>query len=194
VNRADRLLNRAIIRGVIVICLTAAAANGGAQTIEPPHIAIPRVSGTPHRSDFESMERLDGPLGMRRIEGFLQRFPNDGEPVSERTIVYVGYDAEFLYVAFQCFDAGSAVFGSVTGSGRRFNYELDYNDRSPTFRVVDGFVPRVDLRSVDQTFANYNLADIDPQLVPTPLGLLRSSTLHNTGWQLFTKVSYLVRR
>lgn len=42
--------------------------------------------------------------------------------------------------------------------------------------------------------ANYNLANIDPQLVSTPLGLLRSSTLHNTGWQLFTKVSYLVRR
>src|SRR5439155_11935027 len=48
---------------------------------------------------------------------------------------------------------GSAMIGSLVGSGRRFNYELDYNDRSPTFRAVDGFIPRVDLRSVDQTYS-----------------------------------------
>jgi hypothetical protein len=42
--------------------------------------------------------------------------------------------------------------------------------------------------------ANYNLANIDPLLVPTATGLLRSSTLNNTGWQVFTKMSYLFRR
>ena len=41
--------------------------------------------------------------------------------------------------------------------------------------------------------ANDNFADIDPRLV-TPSGLLRSPTLNNTGWQIFTKMSYLVRR
>src|SRR5262249_37426954 len=42
--------------------------------------------------------------------------------------------------------------------------------------------------------ANYNLADIDPLLLSTPSGPQRSATLNNTGWQVFTKVSYLVRR
>jgi hypothetical protein len=42
--------------------------------------------------------------------------------------------------------------------------------------------------------ANDNFADIDPRLVVTPSGLLRSPTLNNTGWQIFTKMSYLVRR
>jgi hypothetical protein len=35
---------------------------------------------------------------------------------------------------------------------------------------------------------------VDPALVPTPLGLRRSPTLHTTGWQVFTKLSYLWRR
>ena len=42
--------------------------------------------------------------------------------------------------------------------------------------------------------ANYNLDDIDARLVPARFGLRRSATLTNTGWQVFTKVSYLVRR
>ena len=42
--------------------------------------------------------------------------------------------------------------------------------------------------------ANYNMANIDPLLAQTATGLLRSSRLNNTGWQVFTKMSYLVRR
>jgi len=41
--------------------------------------------------------------------------------------------------------------------------------------------------------ANTNMADIDPRLLPTALGLLRSPALHNTGWQVFAKASYLFR-
>src|SRR5207247_8094652 len=48
---------------------------------------------------------------------------------------------------------GTGVFASLVGSGRRFNYELDYNDRSPTFRAMDGFIPRIDIRSLDQTYS-----------------------------------------
>src|SRR5207249_10807120 len=46
---------------------------------------------------------------------------------------------------------GSALSASLAGAGRRFNYELDYNDRSAAFRVLDGFVPRVDIRSEEHT-------------------------------------------
>src|SRR5262245_18556693 len=58
------------------------------------------------------MGEVDSALGMRRVEGFVQRMPNDGAPVSERTIVHVGYDSEFLYVGFQCFDRDSNRVGA----------------------------------------------------------------------------------
>jgi hypothetical protein len=42
--------------------------------------------------------------------------------------------------------------------------------------------------------ANYDLATFDPQLEVTPVGLPRSQTLSNDGWQVFAKMSCLVRR
>ncbi len=83
-----------------------------AQMVEPPGTAIQRVSRVPRVSDFASMEVSDAPLGMRKIEGFVQRFPNDGQPVTERTVAYVGYDREFLYAAFQCFDSEPTRIGA----------------------------------------------------------------------------------
>jgi len=94
-------LRVALVAAAVMGCSIARAA---AQPAEPPRLTIPRVTRPPQRADFESMEVLDAPLGMRRIEGLVQRFPNDGEAVSERTVVYVGYDPDFLYIAFLCFD------------------------------------------------------------------------------------------
>jgi hypothetical protein len=95
---------RTVLLAVTVIGVGAAIPNAGAQPVETPRLTIPRVTRPPQRADFESMEIRDAPLGMQRVEGFVQRFPNDNEPVSERTVVYVGYDQTFLYVAFVCFD------------------------------------------------------------------------------------------
>ena len=39
------------------------------------------------------------------IDQLYQREPNRGEPVSEKTIIYVCYDADHLYVGMKCFDA-----------------------------------------------------------------------------------------
>lgn len=49
---------------------------------------------------------------------------------------------------------GSAYLAQLTGSGRNFNYGLTYTDRSPNFRAELGYVPRVDVRQVEQ-YANY---------------------------------------
>jgi hypothetical protein len=49
--------------------------------------------------------------------------------------------------------AGTGLAASLVGAGRRFNYELDYNDRSPSFHAADGFIPRIDIRSIDQTYS-----------------------------------------
>jgi hypothetical protein len=50
--------------------------------------------------------------------------------------------------------SGSAYLAQLFGSGRSFNYGLTYTDRSPNFRADLGFVPRVDVRQVEQ-YANY---------------------------------------
>jgi uncharacterized protein DUF5916 len=55
-------------------------------------------------ADFLQMNPDRAPGGMQRVEGFVQRFPNDGEGVTERTVVFVGYDDRALHVAFLCFD------------------------------------------------------------------------------------------
>ena len=49
---------------------------------------------------------------------------------------------------------GSAYAAELSGSGRNFNYGLTYTDRSPRFRADLGFVPRTDVRQVEQ-FINY---------------------------------------
>lgn len=43
-------------------------------------------------------------LQMAKVTGFTQRNPHDGEPVSESTEAYLGYDQKNLYVVFVCFD------------------------------------------------------------------------------------------
>ncbi|MCK9641082.1 MAG: carbohydrate binding family 9 domain-containing protein [Prolixibacteraceae bacterium] len=39
-----------------------------------------------------------------KIDQLVQREPNPGQPVSEKTIFYICYDASFLYVGIKCFD------------------------------------------------------------------------------------------
>ncbi len=39
-----------------------------------------------------------------KVDQFIQREPNVGQPVSEKTNFYICYDADFLYVGVKCFD------------------------------------------------------------------------------------------
>ena len=57
-----------LVAAAVMGCSIARAA---AQPAEPPRLTIPRVTRPPQRADFESMEVLDAPLGMRRIEGLV---------------------------------------------------------------------------------------------------------------------------
>ncbi len=41
---------------------------------------------------------------MVKVSGFMQRNPHDGQPVSEPTNAYLGYDQKNLYIVFVCFD------------------------------------------------------------------------------------------
>ncbi len=42
---------------------------------------------------------------LAKVEGFTQRVPTDGAPISQRTEVYLGYDDKNLYAIFVCFDS-----------------------------------------------------------------------------------------
>ncbi len=44
----------------------------------------------------------DGKLA--KVDRFIQRIPSDGEPASQRTEAYLGYDDKNLYAIFICFD------------------------------------------------------------------------------------------
>ncbi|HEV3208504.1 MAG TPA: DUF5916 domain-containing protein [Terriglobales bacterium] len=82
---------------------------GGAALAAPqPNFAqltIPRVSSPPQLEDFLEMKpspKWEGKLA--KVDHFIQRVPSDGEPVSQPTEAYLGYDEKNLYVIFICFD------------------------------------------------------------------------------------------
>jgi len=68
-------------------------------------VTIPRVSSPPLLEDFLEMKpspAWDGKLV--KLDHFVQRVPSDGEPASQRTEAYLGYDEKNLYAIFICFD------------------------------------------------------------------------------------------
>lgn len=82
---------------------------GWASSEQPPTrplVTIPRVERAPTLEDFLAM-KPDGELAGRlaRIEGFVQREPQDGQAATQRTVAYLGYDDENLYVIFLAFDS-----------------------------------------------------------------------------------------
>lgn len=71
-----------------------------------PTIVVPRVSQPPKLEEFLEMnpgKPIETQLA--KIEGFVQRAPRNGEPSSQPTEVYLGYDDKNLYSIFVCFDS-----------------------------------------------------------------------------------------
>jgi hypothetical protein len=73
-------------------------------------LTIPRLPKAPVLEDFLTMQP-EGPVarGMAKIAQFVQREPHDGQPVSQPTEAYLGYDSKNLYVVFVCHDDPSKV-------------------------------------------------------------------------------------
>ncbi len=75
----------------------------------PPQFAtlhITRLEKGPTLSDFLGMRPGSGIASkMLKVQGFQQRDPNDGNPASQRTEVYLGYTDKNLYVVCLCFDS-----------------------------------------------------------------------------------------
>jgi hypothetical protein len=74
----------------------------------PPNfgkITIPRVDSPPPLEAFVEMKPSPAWEGkLVKIDNFIQRTPRDGEPVSQETVAYLGYDNKNLYAIFICFD------------------------------------------------------------------------------------------
>jgi Domain of unknown function (DUF5916)/Carbohydrate family 9 binding domain-like len=76
---------------------------GGSEPL--PTITIPRLSHPPALEDFLSMHPVgDVARHMKKVTGFVQRYPHDGASASQPTDAYLGYDDKNLYAVFVCFD------------------------------------------------------------------------------------------
>jgi hypothetical protein len=76
-----------------------------APAVAAPSLTIPRLSHAPALEDFLDMKPVgETALQMVKVTGFIQRNPHNGEPVTENTAAYLGYDQKNLYVVFVCFD------------------------------------------------------------------------------------------
>lgn len=89
----------------LVVVLVCAATPALGQTSDFGRIRVPRVDAVPRIEDFLDMEPDAAWKGkLAEADQFRQRMPSDGALVSERTEVYLGYDARNLYAIFICFD------------------------------------------------------------------------------------------
>ena len=67
---------------------------------------IPRLNRPPEFEQFLDMRApADLAEQMAMVSDFIQRQPSDGEPATQRTEVYVGYDDVNLYAVFLAFDS-----------------------------------------------------------------------------------------
>jgi len=90
---------------VLSILLDVPPLFGTSRQDESKVVRLARVDRSPVFEDFLSMDpSSEAATHMTKIEGLVQRTPSDGAPVSERTIVYVGYDEKNIYAVFLCYD------------------------------------------------------------------------------------------
>ena len=69
------------------------------------NLEIPEISSEPGLEDFAGMEpNTVLARSMAKVDNFIQREPDDGDPASQRTEVYIGYDRTELHVIFLAFD------------------------------------------------------------------------------------------
>ncbi len=86
-----------------IILLTTSPAQG---QVTADGISIARISDQPTLEDFAGMTPATAlARSMTKVEGFIQRLPDDGDPATQRTEVYIGYTASDLYAIFLAFDS-----------------------------------------------------------------------------------------
>ena len=100
-------MSRTWAMGVLLVCVLAPPPARAESGPNGPRavLTIPRVDEAPVLEDYLNMKpngRAEG--RMAKVEGFIQYRPRDGEPATQRTEVYVGYDDKNFYAVFIAFD------------------------------------------------------------------------------------------
>lgn len=91
---------------ILILLLSAVSVLG--QNWDPPvkpTVTLPRLERAPKLEDFLEMKpspEMDGKL--LKVTRFTQRLPRDGDPVSQPTEAYFGYDDQNFYAIFVNFD------------------------------------------------------------------------------------------
>ena len=68
-------------------------------------LVMPLLDGKPSFADFQNMAPSSVlARSMAKVDSFIQREPEPGEPSAQRTEVYIGYDQVELHVIFLAFD------------------------------------------------------------------------------------------
>src|SRR6185437_13144061 len=109
----------------IVLCCCIVLAIAPEVRADPP-LTVHRVSQPPRITDFENMRPQNAARELTRVSGFIQQAPSDGQPATERTEAFLGYDATNLYIAFICWEAPGAMRGHLTR--REPSTPFDYED------------------------------------------------------------------
>jgi hypothetical protein len=90
-------------------------------------VEIPQISVPIKISDFAGMRpRPDLESKLAKVEGFLQSNPNDGAPATQKTIVYLAYDHENIYIVFLCFDSEPQKISTSMTRRERFSDDEDW--------------------------------------------------------------------
>jgi hypothetical protein len=94
------------------------------------------VFGEEVRIDIQKVDtspKIDGYLeesfwgNITPLKGFIQYEPYNGKPASEETIVYIAYDEDNLYIAFNCLDSQpEKIKGDLTPRERYSQFSNDF--------------------------------------------------------------------
>ncbi len=78
-------------------------------------VVVPRVKTPPKIEDFEQFSAHGAAAEMVRVGHFVQSQPSDGQPATQQTDAYLGYDSTNIYIAFVCADTSpGAMRGHLT--------------------------------------------------------------------------------
>ncbi|HSF19309.1 MAG TPA: DUF5916 domain-containing protein [Vicinamibacteria bacterium] len=133
---------RVLLAGLLAtapVAFSTSATAEAQESGESKHVLIPLVSRAPTLDDFlEGVPRE----AEARVSGFQQRKPRDGEPASQKTDVYLSYDAQNLYVVFVCRDDPALVRANLSrrediSSDDRVGVYLDtFLDRQRSYAFI----------------------------------------------------------
>lgn len=84
--------------------LEADGSSGGGVMLNRGHIVIPHLASAPAMKNFAGAEVTGPATSMLRVDHFLQRNPDDGQPATQGTTAYMGYTHDALFIAFVCED------------------------------------------------------------------------------------------